>query len=89
LEIIGKFPLHGFVSFFLILLIQTIFSVTLGVGLGVLNVFFRDIGQFLAMILQFWFWFTTVVYSINVIPVQLQWLMVFNPMYHIWDNSIL
>lgn len=83
LVIIGKFPLHAFISFFVLIFAQTVFSVTLGVGMGVLNVFFRDIGQFLAMILQFWFWFTPVVYPINVVPVQLQWLMVFNPMYHI------
>lgn len=83
LLIIGKFPEEKFFGFFVILFVQVAFSVALGIGLGVLNVFFRDIGQFLAMGLQFWFWFTPIVYPIGIIPTSLQWLLNFNPMYHI------
>lgn len=83
LVIIGKFPGILFLTFFLVLFVQIIFTVTLGVGLGVLNVFFRDIGQFLAMILNFWFWFTPVVYPSTIVPKALQGLMNLNPMYHI------
>jgi len=83
LLIIGRFPTSTFWSFFLVLFVQTVFSVTLGVGLGVLNVFFRDIGQFLAVVLQFWFWFTPVVYPRSIVPERVQWLMNLNPMYHI------
>jgi len=83
LIVIGRFPWSTFWSFIIVVLVQTALSVTLGVGLGVLNVFFRDIGQFLAMILQFWFWFTPVVYPRSIIPERLQWLMNLNPMYHI------
>lgn len=83
LLVINKFPYEYFVAFLIVLLIQTIFSITLGVGLGVLNVFFRDIGQLLAMVMQFWFWFTPIVYPIAIIPIRLQWLLKFNPMYHI------
>jgi lipopolysaccharide transport system permease protein len=81
--IIGKFPVTLFPTFFVVLFVQTVFAVTLGVGLGVLNVFFRDIGQFLAMILQFWFWFTPVVYPSNIVPQRLQNLLYLNPMYHV------
>jgi len=83
LIIIGKFPWSIFWSFLVILFVQTVFSVTLGVGLGVLNVFFRDIGQFLAVVLQFWFWFTPVVYPQSIVPNSVRWLMKLNPMYHI------
>jgi lipopolysaccharide transport system permease protein len=83
LVLIGKFPGILFLTFFLVLFVQIIFTVTLGVGLGVLNVFFRDIGQFLAMILNFWFWFTPVVYPSTIVPKALQGLMNLNPMYHI------
>lgn len=81
--LIGRFPGNVFLGFFMVLFVQTVFSVTLGVGLGVLNVFFRDIGQFLAMILQFWFWFTPIVYPVGIIPERLQYLLNFNPMYHV------
>ena len=83
LIIIGRFPLEIFWSFFIVLIVQTAFSVTLGVGLGVLNVFFRDIGQFLAVVLQFWFWFTPVVYPQSIIPKNVQYFLYFNPMYHV------
>ena len=54
LAVMGQFP--GVVYLWLIplLLLQTAFAVGLGVTLGVLNVFFRDIGQFFTVALQFW-----------------------------------
>ena len=82
LVLINRFPLHAFIYFFMVLFVQMVFSVTLGIGLGVLNVFFRDIGQMINVVLQFWFWFTPAVYPINVIPETFRWLMDFNPMYH-------
>jgi len=83
LIIIGKFPWSIFWSFFIVLIVQTAFSVTLGVGLGVLNVFFRDIGQFLSVVLQFWFWFTPIVYPQSILPKEVEMFMNINPMYHV------
>lgn len=83
LLITGSFPINTIIYFFPILIVQTIFSVSIGLGLGVLNVFFRDVGQFLNIILQFWFWFTPVVYPYNIIPDKLKGLMDLNPMYQI------
>ena len=81
--IIGAFPWTSFIFVLLILLVQTAFTVGLGIGLGVLNVFFRDIGQMFNVILQFWFWFTPVVYPLKIVPENIVWLMSFNPMYYI------
>lgn len=55
----------------------------LGLILGVLNVFVRDIGQVIPIILQVWFWFTPIVYPVSIIPKQLQSLMYYNPMFPI------
>jgi lipopolysaccharide transport system permease protein len=46
----------------------------------VLNVFFRDIGQLFGIVLQFWFWFTPIVYTVSTLPAQVQVLLKFNPM---------
>lgn len=62
-------------------LVVTAFSVGLGLVLGVLNVFVRDIGQVVPIVMQVWFWFTPIVYSINIIPQDLRSLMAFNPMF--------
>jgi len=48
--------------------------------LGVLNVFFRDVGQFFQIFIQFWFWLTPVVYPAAILPPALRDLLVFNPM---------
>ena len=48
--------------------------------LGILNVFMRDIGQIMPIILQFWFWLTPVVYVSNVLPEKYQQILLINPM---------
>lgn len=83
LVLVGQFPWTAGILFFPVLAIQTLFSVTLGIGLGVLNVFFRDVGQMLNVVLQFWFWFTPAVYPVGIIPEDLRQFFVINPMYHI------
>lgn len=57
------------------------FGVGLGLTLGVLNVFLRDVGQFVTIVLQMWFWFTPIVYPATIIPEHYRHLLDFNPMY--------
>jgi lipopolysaccharide transport system permease protein len=45
-----------------------------------LNVFFRDVGQFVTIALQFWFWFTPVVYPVTILPPDVRALLGWNPM---------
>jgi lipopolysaccharide transport system permease protein len=76
----GNFPGWVFLAIVPVLLLQILFSIGLGMVLGVLNVFFRDVGQFFTILLQFWFWFTPIVYTVTALPEQMrQWLM-WNPM---------
>lgn len=79
----GSFPGMPYLAMFPVLLIQVIFSVGLGITLGVLNVFFRDIGQLFSVVLQFWFWVTPVVYPINILPPAVRDLLRYNPMTNI------
>ena len=57
-------------------------ALALGVGLivGVLNVFMRDIGQIVPVILQFIYWFTPIVYMANIIPEQYRGWLAMNPL---------
>lgn len=52
----------------------------LGLSLGILNVFFRDIGQVVAIILQFGFWLTPIVYNIELVSEKYRHLLYLNPM---------
>ena len=76
----GNFP--GWIVFAIVpvLLIQIAFGVGLGMVVGVLNVFFRDVGQFFAIFIQFWFWLTPIVYPVTVLPSEIRPAMEWNPM---------
>lgn len=76
----GSFPGWSFLAIVPLLVVQILFSIGIGVTLGVLNVFFRDVGQFFGVVLQFWFWLTPIVYPPSILPGQMRSLMEFNPM---------
>ncbi len=80
LIISGNFPGWAYFAIFPVLAVQALLAIGLGVVLGVLNVFFRDVGQGYAIFLQFWFWFTPVVYPVTILPPGVRALLIFNPM---------
>lgn len=81
LIITGSFPGWPFLALLPVLMVQILFAVGSGIILGVLNVFFRDIGHFFGIFLQFWFWLTPIVYPISILPKAIQPLLLLNPMY--------
>lgn len=80
LVVSGNFPGWVYLSVFPVLAVEIAFSVGLGMALGVLNVFFRDVGQLFNVVLQFWFWLTPIVYPASILPGPAQSLMAINPM---------
>ncbi len=76
----GNFPGWAYLALLPVLAVQVVFAIGLGLILGVLNVFFRDVAQFFTIALQFWFWFTPVVYPSTVLPEAVRALLVWNPM---------
>lgn len=80
LLITATFPGAVYVALIPVLAILVAFAIGLGVTLGVLNVFFRDVGQFSGIVVQFWFWLTPIIYPISILPEPLRSLMAYNPM---------
>ena len=80
LVLVGKFPGWVIVAFPLVLIIQIALAIGLGVTLGIMNVFFRDVGPVVGIVLQFWFWFTPIVYPAAVLPGSILPLYRLNPM---------
>ena len=76
----GNFPGVVYIALVPVLLVQLIFCVGLGVVLGVLNVFFRDVGQAYTVVLQFWFWLTPIVYPASILPEHLRGFLAYNPL---------
>ena len=55
-------------------------------------VFFNDLNQIVAMIIQFGFWLTPIFWQINTLPDQIQWIFKVNPAYYItqgFRNSLI
>jgi lipopolysaccharide transport system permease protein len=80
LVLTGNFPGWVVLAVVPVLAIQLALSVGLGMTLGVFNVFFRDVGQAVTIVMQFWFWLTPIVYLRNVLPEGVQAWLVWNPM---------
>lgn len=80
LVVSNNFPGWPFLAIFPVLLIQIVFALGLGMVLGVLNVFFRDVGQFFTILIQFWFWMTPIVYPVTILPPRIHALLPANPM---------
>lgn len=76
----GNFPGWPFLALAPVLAVMILFAIGLGMILGVLNVFFRDVGQFFNIALQFWFWFTPIVYTPAALSEPVRPLLRLNPM---------
>lgn len=63
------------------LMITTIaLALGLGLSLGVLNVFMRDVGQIVPVLMQFIYWFTPIVYMVNILPAEYRAWLKLNPL---------
>ncbi len=49
-------------------------------------VFFRDMGQFVAMILQFAFWLTPIFWNMSTVPEKYHWIIKLNPLVYIIEG---
>jgi len=84
--ILAVFGLLGHMPTMQLLWLPVLIVVTLALGLGlglmlgIINVFIRDIGQIIPIILQFWFWLTPIVYVADTLPEEYRDFFYYNPM---------
>jgi lipopolysaccharide transport system permease protein len=89
LATLGVFLLIGYQlsaqALWLLVLIPLTLAFSLGLGLilGTLNVFIRDVAQVMNVVLQLWFWLTPVVYMPSIVPGRFSSIINANPMYWI------
>lgn len=79
--VLGHFP--DAQAFWLpaLMLLTLTFAMSIGLLLGVLNVFMRDIGQVVPVVLQALFWLTPIVYHIRILPDAAQRVFKLNPLF--------
>jgi ABC-type polysaccharide/polyol phosphate export permease len=71
-----------FLWIFPIILLFTAFCFSIGLILGSLNVFFRDVGILWNTLNPALFYLSPIAYSIDIIPVEYQFYFKLNPIYH-------
>jgi lipopolysaccharide transport system permease protein len=75
----GAMPPPAYLAAWLLLvLLQLGLALGLGVLASTLNVFFRDVGQITAVVLQIWFWLTPIVYVADILPPAARRLLGYN-----------
>lgn len=62
------------------LVLLVLIATGLGTALGILNVFFRDVGQLLGLALQVLFWLTPIVYPSSILSDAARDLLALNPL---------
>lgn len=63
-----------------ILLIQIVFTFSVGLLLSALNLFYRDVQYLVNLALTLWFYLTPVIYATEFFPEQYRWIFKINPL---------
>jgi len=77
----SAFPGWVILSVLPVIVIQLMFTIGLGMLLATINVFYRDVQQFVQVVLQFWFWLTPIVYMVPTLPDAAQRILDLNPLW--------
>ncbi|MBZ0211759.1 MAG: ABC transporter permease [Hyphomicrobium sp.] len=76
----GVWPTFYTLYLFLAFPAMMVFALCLGWVLAALNVFQRDVGQLVGVIISLWFWMTPIVWELSMLSPNLRTLMQLNPM---------
>lgn len=67
------------------IILQMTFTLSLSLIFSSATVFFRDTPQILGSLFMIWFWGTPIVYTVNVIPESVRWIVSLNPAYYMLE----
>lgn len=80
LAVLGELRWGGMPLLLLAVPLQVALTVGLGLLLGTVHVFFRDVAQLLGMIFMGWFYLTPIVYPAGLVPERFQAWIELNPL---------
>jgi lipopolysaccharide transport system permease protein len=78
--VLGHLPLPGVLWVPLLMGLTLALALAIGLLLGVANVFVRDVGQVVPILLQFGFWLAPIAYPPDIVPQVMRPLLKLNPM---------
>lgn len=70
----------------LVLLVQYVLLLGISLIVSSVTVYFRDLQHFIGVLLQLFFYATPIVYAVDVIPANFQWILKINPMTYIIEG---
>ena len=79
----GNFPGWAILATLPVIAVLVLLAIGLGILLGTVNVFYRDVEQSTGIVLQFWFWLTPVVYPSDILPPLVKSILSWNPLWPI------
>ena len=88
----GYYPTFYWLQLPYYLICMILLLVGIGLVASSLRVFIKDVGEIIAVIIQFGFWLTPIFWSIKIIPEQYQSFVKINPMFYIvegYRNSLI
>jgi lipopolysaccharide transport system permease protein len=65
-----------------IMVLQVIFSFSLGVIISLFVPFFKDLREAIPIVIQLWFWMTPIIYMKEMIADKYPSILIYNPFYH-------
>jgi ABC-2 type transport system permease protein len=82
-----RFPLH-WTWFYLPVPMIGLFLFSLGASFlfATINVFYRDVSHIVQIILQAWFYFSPIIYSLDFVPAKYRWLFRLNPLLYVLNG---
>ena len=79
LIVVGFLPGAIALSALPIVAIAAGFAIGLGLACATINVYYRDVEQFIGIITQLWFWLTPIVYPVTIVPERFHGFLMWNP----------
>lgn len=85
-SLFGHYPTMSLLWLPILTVANGLLAVGVGLTLGVLNVFMRDLTHIVPILLQLCFWATPIVYPITIIPEHLRHYLSYNPLYPLVES---
>jgi ABC-type polysaccharide/polyol phosphate export permease len=82
-----RFPVH-WTWIYLPVPMLGLFLFTLGAAFvfATVNVFYRDVSHIIQIILQAWFYFSPIIYSLDFVPARYRWFFRINPLLYVLNG---
>lgn len=84
--LLGPLPNFAFLQYPILLSALAILTYGVALLLGLSYVYLRDLKHLMALILQFWFYLTPVLYTEEMIPENYRWMLKLNPVGKIFSG---